>query len=334
MDVLPSPATVSPARVENASAVQPGTGATGRTAWGRSILARTSVGAIALWGSGCMALAPQLPPTDFEAVEATESRRDREQMYAEQQIYKHEKPQGMRYSKGAGNDQPDQLRSWQSLDAVLRSDAHSAAALPTRQLRRSRLFAALTVAAGILTVAGAAASAREGLNLGDLDAAGGVLLGGGLASVGFAITSGVFYGKSRAGYEQAVDVYNDSLGMRLGILDGAGQYIPPRGAVVDADGNVVLDPGATRKPAEVASPAEPEPVPSPAPVQPDPAPEPEAAAPVVTEPAADAVEPAEATPEPEAPAAATPADPASEPDTVAVPPPGMTTAALRLQPRG
>ncbi len=293
-----------------------------------------------------MALAPQLPPTDFAELEKVESREDRDKLYAEQQIYKHDRPQGMRYTKGTDTSQ--QPRSWQSLDVVLRSDANSAAALPTRQLRRSRLFTALTVAAGILTVAGAAASAREGLNLGDLDAAGGVLLGAGLATVGFAITSGVFYGKSRRGYERAVDIYNDSLGMRLGILDGRGQYIPPRGSVVDADGNVVLDPrgdaaaggpaaaveparGPTEGPAEAvtesptAADAEPVPTTASEPVE-------EAAA----SSGAEATEATDAAGSEEggAPPSAEPdPTPPAEPESVAVPAPGPATAKLRLRPR-
>ncbi len=290
-----------------------------------------------------MALTPQLPPTDFAELEKVESREEREKLYADEQIYKFNKPQGMRYTKGADSTEPP--RSWQSLDVVLRSDVNAAAALPSRQLRRSRIFAALTVAAGILTVAGAAASAREGLNLGDIDPAGGVLLGGGLATVGFAITSGVFYGKSRAGYEKAVDIYNDSLGMRLGILDGRGNYVPPRGALVDADGNVVLDPGDLATPAREApvddasgEPAQPaaETVAAPA----EPAPEtaepsteatseavPESAPAEPTEPGAD--EGAEEGAEAGASAGAESA-PADEPG-VAVPPP---TVAVRLSPRG
>lgn len=288
---------------------------------------------------GCMTLTPQLPPTDFEALEKVEDRDERERLYAEEQIYVQDMPQGTRYTKGTDLSTP---RSWQSLDAVLRSDANSASALPTKHLRRSRLFAALTIAAGILTVAGAAASAREGLNLGDIDPAGGVLLGGGLATVGFAITSGVFYGKSRRGYEEAVDIYNDSLGMRLGILDGEGDYVPPRGALVDADGNVVLDPGDLPKPSAVQ--AEPSPEPEAAP---EPAPEPTPASVAQPEPAADATPEAsaeEAAPEPsepsgeaapaETPEDVSPAEPAPEatPSPV-VPEPGPATAALQLQPR-
>lgn len=284
---------------------------------------------------GCMTLTPQLPPTDFSELEKIEDRDERERQYAEQQVYTEDMPQGTRFTKGTDPSTP---RSWQSLDVVLRSDNTSAAALPTRQLRRSRLFVALTVAAGILTIAGAAASAREGLNLGDIDPAGGVLLGGGLATVGFAITSGVFYGKSRQGYERAVDVYNDSLGMRLGLLDGEGNYLPPRGALVDAEGNVVLDPGGEQRAAAIAAPT-PEvtvqtaPAPAPAPASVEAAPEPVVEA--TPEPAVEATPKpgVEATPEPAAEATPEPAAEAVPEATPRNPEPGPTTAALQLQPR-
>jgi hypothetical protein len=234
---------------------------------------------------GCMALSPQLPPTDFAALERVEDREDRERLYAENQIYRHNLPQGMRYTKGTSTSA--NKRSWQSLDVILRSDSNSSAALPIRQQRLARLFTALTIVAGIVTVAGAAASAREGLNLGDLNGTGALLLGGGLGTLGFAITSGIFYGKTRKGYESAVDIYNDSLGMRLGILDGNGKYLPPPGTLLDADGNVVLDPMAD----DAASPKP----------EPEPAPEPEVTAPESepTEPVDDAATeqpPAEETP--------------------------------------
>lgn len=309
---------------------------TGSGSVGGGLAGLLSLTLVAGAAPGCMTLTPQLPPTDFSELEKVEDRGERERQYAEQQIYTEDMPQGTRFTKGTDPSTP---RSWQSLDVVLHSDNSSAAALPKRQLRRSRLFAALTVAAGILTIAGAAASAREGLNLGDIDPAGGVLLGGGLATVGFAITSGVFFGKSRQGYERAVDVYNDSLGMRLGLLDGEGNYLPPRGALVDAEGNVVLDPGDEATPDAIATPAG-------------------GAAPVLTptalEPTAEETTPApvlEAAPEPASPpvaevetpakdpaADATSAEPAPEaappsPEPAEPPEPGLSTAALQLQPR-
>jgi hypothetical protein len=214
-------------------------------------------------GGGCMSVTPQLKPTDYSHLETIDDRGEREEAYAEQAIYKHQLPQGMRYTKGTSPSA--EKRSWQSLDAILRSDRHSAAALPNKPLRLSRLFTALTIVSGILMVAGTAASAREGLDLGELNGTGGLLLGSGLATLGFGITAGVFYGKTKKGYEKAVDVYNDSLGMRLGLYTPKGEYIPPRGALVDEEGFVVLD---------SAEEVEPEPQPQPQPAPPATTPEP------------------------------------------------------------
>lgn len=275
---------------------------------------------------GCMALTPQLAPTDYAELEKVEDRGEREQVYAENTIYRHELPQGTRYTKGTAL--AAEKRSWQSLDAVLRSDSNSAAVLPKRAQRLARVFTALTIAAGIVTVAGAAASAREGLDLGSLNGTGGLLLGGGLATVGFGITAGIFYGKMRKGYEQAVDVYNDSLGMRLGILTPKGEYIAPRGALVDEEGRIILEekertraskpvgPVGPEPPPVAAEPAAPEPEP-PEPQTPEPAQTPEAAP---TEPAGEggASEP-----------------PAEEPSgpTVVEPPGPSTAAKLSLKTR-
>lgn len=196
------------------------------------------IGAITVAG-GCMSLSPQLRPTDFETLETYRDRDQREQAYTDNAIYVHEEPQGTRYTKGTSVRATK--RSWQSLDAILRSDASASAALPKRQMRISRVFTALTVVAGILTVAGTAASAREGLDLQNLNGTGGLLLGSGLAAVGFGITAGVFYGKTKKGYERAVDIYNDSLAVRLGLNTPSGDYIPPEGVLVDKDGFIVLD---------------------------------------------------------------------------------------------
>jgi hypothetical protein len=190
-------------------------------------------------GGGCMSLAPQLRPTDFQELDTLSDRSVRERAYADNAIYRHDEPQGTRYTKGTSDLATK--RSWQSLDAILRSDASSSAALPTRNMRISRLFTALTVVAGILTIAGTAASAREGLDLQRINGTGAVLLGGGLATVAFGVTAGVFYGKSKKGYERAVQVYNDSLAVRLGLNTPAGEYIPPQGVLVDRDGFIVLD---------------------------------------------------------------------------------------------
>ncbi len=192
-----------------------------------------------------MGLTPQLAPTDFARLEAVESRDDqgaepgRETLYAENMIYRHQLPQGVRYTKGT--NPYAEKRSWQSLDVVLRSDASSSAALPHRKLRLARVFTALTVVSAIVGVAGIAASAREGLDLRNLNGTGGILLGGGLAAVALGITSGVLYSRARRDYDRAVDIYNDSLGVRLGLYDGKGKFIAPRGALVDKDGFIILD---------------------------------------------------------------------------------------------
>lgn len=189
--------------------------------------------------SGCMALTPQLPPTDFSALERITEREERDRAYAENAIYRHGEAQGTRYSKG--NHAASAKGSWQSLDAILRSDENASATLPSRQLGLSRLFTALTIASAIVTVAGGAASAREGLDLKRITGTGAVMLGGGIATVAFGITAGVLYGRARRGYERAVDVYNDSLGVRLGVLSPSGEYVPPKGVLVDEEGFVVLD---------------------------------------------------------------------------------------------
>lgn len=246
---------------------------------------------------GCMGLSPQLAPTDYAQLEAVESRDDvngepgRETLYAENMIYRHQLPQGVRYTKGT--NPYAEKRSWQSLDAVLRSDANSSAALPYRKLRLARVFTALTVIATIAGVAGIAASAREGLDLRHLDGTGGILLGGGLAAVAFGITSGVLYSRARKDYDRAVDIYNDSLGVRLGLYDGKGKFIAPRGALIDKDGFIILDQpeSAAEAPAEEA-PAEAAPS--------APAAEPEAEPAPATDPAAPA--PETPAPEPTAPA--------------------------------
>lgn len=186
-----------------------------------------------------MSLTPQLRPTDFEKIDSLSDRGEREQAYADNAIYQHEEPQGLRYTKGTS--QVATKRSWQSLDTILRSDASSSAALPAREMRIARVFTALTVVAGILTVAGTSASAREGLDLKELNGPGAIMLAGGLATVGFGITSGVFFGKTKRGYQKAIDVYNDSLAIRLGLNNADGDYIPPKGVLVDKDGYVVLD---------------------------------------------------------------------------------------------
>ena len=82
-----------------------------------------------------MSLTPQLRPTDFEHLETHADREVREQAFADNAIYRHEEPQGIRYTKGTSVMATK--RSWQSLDAILRSDASSAAALNSSPRPRS-----------------------------------------------------------------------------------------------------------------------------------------------------------------------------------------------------
>lgn len=276
-------------------------------------------------GGGCMAVTPQLPGTDYAALDQVSDRAQREELYQENAIAVHDEPQGLRYTKGT--DPQATKRSWQSLDVVLRSDASSAAALPRRSLRLSRLFTALTIACGILTVAGVAASAREGLDLQDINGTGAVLLAGGIATVGFGITAGVFYGRTKNGYQKAVALYNDSLAVRLGINTANGDYIPPKGVLVDEEGFVVLDErertAIDEDAPEPEAPAEHGAAPPPSdPGVADPAVEP------ATDPATDPAAPPASDPaappagDPVAPPAAAPAAPAPDP---AAPPSTATT---------
>ncbi|MEN9222610.1 MAG: endonuclease III [Thermostichus sp. BF3_bins_97] len=144
-------------------------------------------------------MSPQLGPTDFAALEQVEDREERERLYTQNAIYRHSLPQGTRYTKGTSRTA--ERRSWQSLDAILRSDRNASAALPYKNLRRARIFTALTITSVLVAVAGTAASAREGLDFSEMNGTGAILLGGGLASVGIAIAAGVFYGKTKKGYE-------------------------------------------------------------------------------------------------------------------------------------
>lgn len=275
--------------------------------------------ALTIAANGCMALTPQLSPTDYEQLERVAERDAREKAYAENAIYRHDLPQGTRYTKGTS--QTAEKRSWQSLDAVLRSDAASFAALPQRQLRLARLFTALGLATSLVTVAGIAASAREGLDLKRLDGTGGILLGGGIATVALGITAGIFFTRARKGYDRAVDVYNDSLGVRMGLYTPDGKYIPPRGALVDKDGYILLD-----EPERAGE------EPPTKPVGPEPPPElPASDPPTPSDPPPPDVAPPDVAPTDVAPAE--PAPPAETPPAIQRPSSTPGTTALRLNMR-
>ncbi len=188
--------------------------------------------------SGCMVLSPQLDPPDIAALEQVEDRGERERLYTDNSIYRHVLPQGVRYTRG--NHPLSVKRTWQSLDAILRSDMNASEALPVRTLRASRILTALTAISALAVVSGAAASAREGLDLKSVGGTGVLLLAGGVATVGFGIGAGVTYNRARKGYDRAVDIYNESLGLRLGVLDANGEYKPPPGVLVDSEGYILL----------------------------------------------------------------------------------------------
>jgi hypothetical protein len=227
--------------------------------------------------SGCMGLTPQLHPTDIEALEQLEDRGERERAYDDNAIIRKRDARGARYTKG--NQLGARPRGWQSLDLILRSDRNSAAALPEKKIRAARVLTGFVVASTIVLVGGIASSAREGLELSRLSGTSAVLLGGGVSTLAFGIATGVVFNQARRGYEDAIDLYNDSLALRLGISDAEGAYRPPPGVLIDEEGFIILDqqelsiPGLRPKPPpkiEAPAPAPIVPVPSEG-VSPDPA---------------------------------------------------------------
>lgn len=189
--------------------------------------------------SGCMGLTSQLHPTDIVALEQLEDRAAREQAYIDNAIIRTSDARGVRYTKGYRvGARP---RSWQSLDLILRSDRNSAAALPENKLRAARVLTGFMIASALVVVGGIASSAREGLDLSRPTGTSAILIGGAASSLAFGIATGVVWGQARRGYEGAVNVYNDSLALRLGISDANGEYRPPEGVLVDEEGFIILD---------------------------------------------------------------------------------------------
>jgi hypothetical protein len=255
--------------------------------------------------TGCMGLTSQLHPTDIVALEQIEDREAREQAYTDNAIVRTRDARGVRYTKGVRlGARP---RSWQSLDLVLRSDRNSAAALPENKIRAARVLTGFMIASALVVVGGIASSAREGLDLSRPTGTSAILIGGAASSLAFGIATGVVWGQARRGYENAVDVYNDSLALRLGISDANGQYRPPEGVLVDEEGFIILDqrelslPEMREKPPEVEKAPEPLPI-EPVPMGPPPAKPTEPGQPVEPEIDLTPVAPAPVEPEPSEPA--------------------------------
>lgn len=250
--------------------------------------------ALLLGASGCMSITPQLHPTDVVALEQIEDYDERNQAYNDNAIYRQKDARGVRYVKGTRlGARP---RSWQSLDLILRSDRNSAAALPEKKLRAARVLTGFLVASGVVLLGGISATAREGLDLEQINGTGAVLFAGGVSTLAFGIATGVVWGQAKSGYERAVDVYNDSLALRLGIADADGNYKPPEGVLVDEEGFIILDQKELSVPQLQAPPAEPKPPPPPEPIAPQPL-EPEVAPEVAPDPAPDAATPSDAAPQ-------------------------------------
>lgn len=236
-----------------------------------------------------MSLTPQLHPTDIAALEQIEDREAREQAYNDNAIVKKSDPRGTLYTKG--QQVGARPRSWQSLDLILRSDRNSAAALPENKLRTARVLTGFLIASAIVTVGGIASSAREGLDLSRPTGTSAVLLAGGAGMLAFGIATGVVWNQAKAGYQRAVDVYNDSLALRLGIANADGEYRPPEGVLVDEEGFIILDQRELSAPQLRPKPPPPvEPAPLPEAVESPPTPE-DAGAPA--DPTAPSTDPAE-----------------------------------------
>jgi hypothetical protein len=215
-----------------------------------------------------MGLTPQLHPTDIAALEQLEDRDAREQAYIDNAITRTSDLRGTRYTKGQRvGARP---RSWQSLDLVLRSDRNSAAALPENKVRAARVLTGFMIASALVVVGGIASSAREGLDLSRPTGTSAILIGGAISSLAFGVATGVVWGQARRGYERAVNVYNDSLALRLGISDANGEYRPPEGVLVDEEGFIILDQRELSAPEMRGQPEQERSVPEPLPIEPVP----------------------------------------------------------------
>lgn len=192
---------------------------------------------------GCTAIVSQIPPSDLNALDTLESREDRERAYEQNRIVVKERLNGTRYTKGDQVNTPES--DWQSLDLMLRSDPNAARALPDKTRTKAQVMVGMASVGGLATVAGIAGTAGQGLDTTRLTGSGVLLIGGAVTTVAFTIAAGVLYGKMRKDYRRAVDVYNASLSMRLGLSEGDGTYRPPGNVLVDPDGFIVLSPSGS-----------------------------------------------------------------------------------------
>ena len=205
---------------------------------GRTVL----IGGMAL-SFGCTSLVSQIPPSNLAELERLESRESRETAFTENRIVVHNRINGLRYTKGDDLNTPES--DWQSLDLVLRSDRVSAAAIPNNSRKNANIMIGMAAVGGLAMTTGIAATAGQGLDTTRMTPPGAMLLGGALVAVAFSVAAGVLYGKMRKDYQRAVDVYNASLSMRLGLATSGGEYRPPGEVLVDPDGFVVLTPSGS-----------------------------------------------------------------------------------------
>ena len=89
-----------------------------------------------------MSLSPQLRPTDFEHLETISDRAEREQAFADNAIYRHDEPQGVRYTKGSSPTATKPISMPSSSDAVA-TNAFSLPALSRCSASKRRSFAML-----------------------------------------------------------------------------------------------------------------------------------------------------------------------------------------------
>ena len=202
--------------------------------------ARGLCGLALVCSTACTSVSPQLAPTDYRQLEQLEALEERQRAYAENAIYPVQSARGLRFVKGT-SPYAD-ARDWKGLDLILRSDARSAAMLPVRPFLWSRILLAFALSSGAVAVTGLLASERTGFDSGNMNGPAFMLVGGGVGAFAFGLASGMVFQQAKYEYHRAVDVYNDSLGLRLGLLGPDGRYDPTLRSNPAAEG---VDPGAT-----------------------------------------------------------------------------------------